>query len=109
MTANPTTRFATKPSCGCSACGCSRPKRRSTIWPATESSTSATSSYIENVIATRDWAANSVARASRLSIEFGRRFYAMQIEWIDWATEQVAAGTLQTGGPLPIDALPVRT
>ena len=50
--------------------------------------------YIENVIATRDWAANSVSRASRLSIEFGRRFYAMQIEWIDWAAEQVAAGML---------------
>jgi DNA-binding PadR family transcriptional regulator len=57
--------------------------------------------YIENVIATRDWAANSVARSSRLSIEFGRRFYAMQIEWIDWATEQVAAGALQPGGALP--------
>ena len=57
--------------------------------------------YIENVIATRDWAASSVARASRLSIEFGRRFYAMQIEWIDWATEQVAAGTLKPGGALP--------
>jgi DNA-binding PadR family transcriptional regulator len=57
--------------------------------------------YIENVIATRDWAATPVARASRLSIEFGRRFYAMQIEWIDWATEQVAAGTLEPGGALP--------
>ena len=57
--------------------------------------------YIENVIATRDWAANAVARASRLSIEFGRRFYAMQIEWIDWAAEQIAAGTLEPGGALP--------
>ncbi len=57
--------------------------------------------YIENVIATRDWAASSVARASRLSIEFGRRLYSMQIEWIDWATEQVALGTLQPGGALP--------
>ena len=67
----------------------------------TGSSTSVISSYIENVIANRDWAANSVARASRLSIEFGRRFYAMQIEWIDWATAQVAAGTLEPGGALP--------
>ena len=57
--------------------------------------------YIENVIATRDWASSSVARASRLSIEFGRRLYSMQIEWIDWAAEQVAAGTLQPGGALP--------
>ena len=63
--------------------------------------------YIENVIATRDWAANAVARASRLSIEFGRRFYAMQIEWIDWATEQVAAGTLEPGGALPAVAAAV--
>ncbi len=57
--------------------------------------------YIENVIAKRDWTTNPVARASRLSIEFGRRFYAMQIEWIDWATEQAAAGTLEPGGALP--------
>ena len=57
--------------------------------------------YIENVIATRDWAANAVARASRLSIEFGRRFYAMQIDWIDWAAEQIAAGMLGPGGALP--------
>jgi len=49
----------------------------------------------------RDWAASPVARASRLSIEFGRRFFAMQIEWIDWASQQVAAGTLQPGGALP--------
>ncbi len=57
--------------------------------------------YLENVIAMRDWAASPVARASRLSIEFGRRFFAMQIEWIDWASQQVAAGTLQPGGALP--------
>ena len=64
---------------------------------------------IEQVIANRDWAQSPSTRASRLTIEFGRRFYAAQIAWIDWVTEQVAAGTLQTGGPLPIDALPVRT
>jgi len=57
--------------------------------------------YIENVIGTRDWAASSVARASRISIEFGRRFYLMQIQWVDWATEQVTAGILQPGGALP--------
>ncbi len=37
----------------------------------------------------------------RLSIEVGGRFYAMQIEWIDWAAGQVAAGTLVPGGALP--------
>jgi len=55
--------------------------------------------YVEEIIARRDWAASAVARASRLSIEFGRRFYAMQIEWMDWAAEQIAAGALQPGGP----------
>jgi DNA-binding PadR family transcriptional regulator len=63
--------------------------------------------YIEKVIANKDWAASPVQRASRIAIEFGRRFYAGQIDWIDWAAEQVAAGTLQPGGPLPVDAIPV--
>ena len=52
-------------------------------------------------IASVDWGANQVRRASRLSIEFGRRFYTELIGWIDWAAEQIAAGTLQPGGPLP--------
>jgi DNA-binding PadR family transcriptional regulator len=56
---------------------------------------------IEKAIATRDWATDPTTRASRLAIEFGRRFYAALIEWIDWAAEQVRAGTLQPGGPLP--------
>lgn len=55
--------------------------------------------YLEEIIARRDWAANPTARASRLAVEFGRRFYAMQIEWMDWAAEQIAAGVLQPGGP----------
>ena len=42
-----------------------------------------------------------LAGPAGLSIEFGRRFYTSQIEWIDWAVEQIAAGTLQPGGPLP--------
>jgi DNA-binding PadR family transcriptional regulator len=56
---------------------------------------------IEKVIANRDWAANPTTRASRLTIDFGRRFYTALIEWTDWAAEQVSAGTLQAGGPLP--------
>jgi DNA-binding PadR family transcriptional regulator len=56
---------------------------------------------LEQAIAGSDWGADATARAGRLAIEFGRRFYAMQIEWIDWAAEQIAAGTLEPGGPLP--------
>ncbi len=57
--------------------------------------------YIDEIIARKDWAASPVQRASRIAIEYGRRFYATQIDWIDWAAEQLAAGTLQPGGPLP--------
>jgi PadR family transcriptional regulator AphA len=60
---------------------------------------------IENAIATVDWGASHISRSARLSIEFGRRFYAAQIEWIDWATEQVAAGALEPGGPVPPEVL----
>jgi DNA-binding PadR family transcriptional regulator len=57
---------------------------------------------IEATIPAVDWAAGPTHRAGRLAIEFGRRFYAALIEWIDWAVQQVAAGTLQPGGPLPL-------
>jgi len=60
---------------------------------------------IEKAIANRDWAASPTARASRLTIDFGRRFYTALIEWIDWATEQVKAGTLGPGGPLPMSQM----
>ena len=53
--------------------------------------------YIEEVLARRDWAASPTSRASRLAIEFGRRFYAMQIDWMDWAAEQISAGALDPG------------
>lgn len=56
-------------------------------------------------IATVDWGENQASRASRISIEFGRRFYTELIGWIDWAAEQIAAGTLQPGGPVPGTAL----
>jgi DNA-binding PadR family transcriptional regulator len=56
---------------------------------------------IQKAIANIDWGVNPTTRASRLTIEFGRRFYTTQLEWIGWAAEQIAAGTLQPGGPLP--------
>ena len=56
---------------------------------------------IEDAVAVAPWGATPVTRSSRLAIEFGRRFYRTLIEWIDWAAEQVAAGTLEPGGPLP--------
>ncbi len=56
---------------------------------------------LEKALANHDWAASPASRASRLAIEFGRRFYKMHIEWVDWAAEQIAAGTLKPGGPLP--------
>jgi DNA-binding PadR family transcriptional regulator len=61
---------------------------------------------IEGAIQMVDWGNNEVARSSRLAIEFGRRFYAAQIEWADWAAEQVAAGALEPGGPLPPSPAP---
>jgi DNA-binding PadR family transcriptional regulator len=63
---------------------------------------------IEEAVATVDWAASPAQRASRLTIEFGRRFYGSLIDWIDWASEHVAAGSLQSGGPLPDATLPIR-
>ena len=56
---------------------------------------------LEEAVATVDWGGNPGTRSARLTIEFGRRFYALQIEWVDWAIEQVAAGALVSGGPLP--------
>jgi DNA-binding PadR family transcriptional regulator len=57
--------------------------------------------HMEKVIVEADWAASPTTRASRLAIDFGRRFHVALIEWIDWAAEQIKAGTLQAGGPLP--------
>ncbi|HSS10547.1 MAG TPA: PadR family transcriptional regulator [Acidimicrobiales bacterium] len=57
---------------------------------------------IETAISDVDWAAGPTHRAGRLAIEFGQRFYAALIEWIDWAADQIAAGTLQPGRPLPL-------
>jgi DNA-binding PadR family transcriptional regulator len=59
--------------------------------------------YIETAIANLDWSASEKNRASRLTIEFGRRFYDTLIEWADWAAAQVEAGALEPGGPPPAD------
>ncbi|HAM02092.1 MAG TPA: PadR family transcriptional regulator [Acidimicrobiaceae bacterium] len=56
---------------------------------------------IETAIGEVEWSKNPINRGARLTIEFGRRFYATLIEWIDWAAEQVRSGTLEPGGPLP--------
>lgn len=57
---------------------------------------------IEKAIASADWSARPTSRAARLTIDFGRRFYTTLIAWIDWSAEQIAAGTLEPGGPLPV-------
>jgi PadR family transcriptional regulator AphA len=62
---------------------------------------------IESALAHKDWAADQVSRGARLTIEFGRRFYTTLVEWVDWAAEQVRAGTLEPGGPLPPNELAV--
>jgi PadR family transcriptional regulator, regulatory protein AphA len=56
---------------------------------------------IEQALVHKDWGADQPSRGARLTIEFGRRFYSTLIEWCDWAAEQVRAGSLQPGGPLP--------
>jgi PadR family transcriptional regulator AphA len=60
---------------------------------------------LEESIAEVDWSANPTRRGARLSIEFGRRFYTAEIDWIDWASEQIAAGALEPGGPVATDAV----
>ena len=56
---------------------------------------------METAVAQVDWGANEPTRGGRLTIEFGRRFYRTLIEWVDWAADQVRAGTLEPGGPIP--------
>jgi DNA-binding PadR family transcriptional regulator len=60
--------------------------------------------YINTVLARRDWGADPTTRASRIAVEFGQRCYTMQIGWMDWAADQIRAGTLQPEGPLPAQA-----
>jgi DNA-binding PadR family transcriptional regulator len=57
---------------------------------------------MQTAVTNVDWGESPARRAGRLAIEFGLRFYGALIEWIDWASEQVRAGSLQPGGPLPL-------
>jgi DNA-binding PadR family transcriptional regulator len=57
--------------------------------------------HMDTALAQVDWGANQTTRGARLTIEFGRRFYTALVGWCDWAAEQIKAGTLQPGGPLP--------
>jgi DNA-binding PadR family transcriptional regulator len=56
---------------------------------------------MDAAIGTVEWATTQTVRGARLTIEFGRRFYLALLDWIDWAAEQVRAGTLEPGGPIP--------
>jgi PadR family transcriptional regulator AphA len=56
---------------------------------------------LEEIVRTVDWGASPGTRSGRLTIEFGRRFYAQHLEWIDWAIAQIEAGALLPGGPVP--------
>jgi PadR family transcriptional regulator, regulatory protein AphA len=58
-------------------------------------------SELENIARTVDWTSDVQNRAMRLSLEKGMRNYRMLIEWADWATEEINAGALEPGGPVP--------
>jgi PadR family transcriptional regulator, regulatory protein AphA len=57
--------------------------------------------HMENALESVDWGSSPAHRASRLTIDFGVRFYSALIAWIDWAGDQIRAGVLKPGGPLP--------
>lgn len=56
---------------------------------------------LENIARSVDWTSDVPNRATRLTLEKGLRNYRMLIEWADWATEQINAGALEPGGPVP--------
>ena len=56
---------------------------------------------LENIARTVDWTSDVPNRATRLTLEKGLRNYRMLIEWANWATEQINAGALEPGGPVP--------
>jgi hypothetical protein len=56
---------------------------------------------LQTNVTTIDWGASPALRAGRLTFEFGMRFCRALIDWIDWASEQIRAGALEPGGPLP--------
>jgi PadR family transcriptional regulator AphA len=56
---------------------------------------------LENIARTVDWTSDVPNRATRLTLEKGLRNYRMLIEWANWATEEIKAGALEPGGPVP--------
>jgi PadR family transcriptional regulator AphA len=56
---------------------------------------------LENIARTVDWTSDVPNRAMRLTLEKGMRNYRMLIEWANWATEEINAGALESGGPVP--------
>jgi PadR family transcriptional regulator, regulatory protein AphA len=48
-----------------------------------------------------DWTSDAPNRATRLSLEKGLRNYRMLIDWANWATQEINAGALEPGGPVP--------
>jgi PadR family transcriptional regulator, regulatory protein AphA len=56
---------------------------------------------LEEIARTVDWDADGPTRASRLALEMGLRNYRMLIDWANWAVEEITAGALQPGGPVP--------
>jgi hypothetical protein len=57
---------------------------------------------MDTAVAQVNGGADQTTRGARLTIEFGRRFYTVLVGWCDWAADQITAGTLHPGGPLPI-------
>jgi PadR family transcriptional regulator AphA len=52
---------------------------------------------LEELDASMDWGADPLAVYGRLTLEWGKRFMAMQAEWADWAEKEVAAARLAAG------------
>jgi PadR family transcriptional regulator, regulatory protein AphA len=58
---------------------------------------------LEQIARTVNWDTDPPTRASRLALEKGLRAYRMLIDWANWAAEEITAGALQPGGPVPVD------
>ena len=64
---------------------------------------------LQAAINTVDWDSSLSKRGGRLTIEYGCRYYEDLITWVDWATEQIEAGALRPGGPLPAGGMAARS
>jgi PadR family transcriptional regulator AphA len=56
---------------------------------------------LEQIAQTVDWDTDAPTRTLRLALDKGLRAYRMLIDWADWAAEEITAGALQPGGPVP--------